>query len=170
MGVGDSYPFPEMTDQALGPSGPVLVTGGNGYVASWLVKRLLELGHDVHATVRHATDPVETSHLEAIAADSPGALSLYEAELLDPLGFDRAMTGCEVVFHTASPVFGRGVRDPMRVLIEPATGGTRNVLEAVNRCPSVRRVVLTSSVSAVYGDAVDMAETEDGYFQRESLE
>ena len=153
-----------MTDRTLGPSGSVLVTGGNGYVASWLVKRLLELGHDVHATVRHAADPVETSHLEAIAADSPGALSLYEAELLDPLGFDRAMNGCEVVFHTASPVIGRGVRDPVRVLIEPATGGTRNVLEAVNRCSSVRRVVLTSSVGAIYGDAVEMAETEKGLF------
>ena len=41
----------EMTDRTLGPPGPVLVTGGNGYVASWLVKRLLGLGHDVHATV-----------------------------------------------------------------------------------------------------------------------
>ena len=153
-----------MTHRALGPSGPVLVTGGNGYVASWLVKRLLELGHDVHATVRHAADPEETSHLEAIASGSPGALSLYEAELLDPLGFDRAMAGCEVVFHTASPVIGRGVRDPMRVLIEPATGGTRNVLEAVNRCPTVHRVVLTSSISAVYGDAVEMAGTEEGRF------
>ena len=34
--------------------GPVLVTGGNGYVASRVVKRLLEPGLDVHATVRDA--------------------------------------------------------------------------------------------------------------------
>ena len=154
----------EMTDRALGPSGSVLVTGGSGYVASWLVRRLLELGHDVHATVRDPADPRETLHLEAIAADAPGSLSLYGAELLDPLGFDRAMTGCQVVFHTASPVVGRGVRDPMRVLIEPATSGTRNVLEAVNRCPSVRRVVMTSSVGAIYGDAVEMSGTEEGCF------
>ncbi len=154
----------EMTNRVLWPPGPVLVTGGNGYVASWLVKKLLELGHDVHATVRNPADPRETLHLESIAADSPGALSLYGAELLDPLGFDRAMTGCEVVFHTASPVIGRGVRDPMRVLIEPATSGTRNVLEAVNRCPSVRRVVLTSSVGAIYGDAVELAGTEERCF------
>ena len=153
-----------MTDRVLGPPSPVLVTGGSGYVASWLVKRLLELGHDVHATVRDPADPRETLHLEAIAVDAPGSLSLYGAELLDPLGFDRAVTGCEVVFHTASPVIGRGVRDPMRVLIEPATSGTRNVLEAVNRCPSVRRVILTSSVGAIYGDAVEMIGTEEGCF------
>ncbi len=154
----------EMTDGVFAPSAPVLVTGGSGYIASWLVKRLLELGHDVHATVRDLADPKETLHLETIAKDFPGSLSLYEAELLDPAGFDRAMVGCEVVFHTASPTIARGVRDPMRVLIEPATCGTRNVLEAVNRCPSVRRVVLTSSVSAIYGDAIEMAETEEGCF------
>ena len=157
-------PLNEVTDRPPGPPGAVLVTGGNGYIASWLVKRLLELGHDVHATVRPSADPEEILHLEAIAADSRGTLSLHGAELLDPLGFDRAMTGCELVFHTASPVIGRGVRDPMRVLIEPATSGTRNVLEAVNRCPSVRRVVLTSSVGAIYGDAVEMAGTEEGCF------
>ena len=52
----------------------------------------------------------------------------------------------------------------MRDLIEPATSGTRNVLETANRCPSVRRVVLTSSVAAIYGDAIDMAGTEAGCF------
>ena len=154
----------EMADPAPGTACPVLVTGGSGYIGSWLVKSLLELGQDVHATVRDPADPKETRHLEAMATDSAGSLSLYGAELLDPAGFDRAMAGCEAVFHTASPVIGRGVRDPMRVLIEPATSGTRNVLEAVNRCPTVRRVVLTSSVAAIYGDAIEMAGTEEGCF------
>ena len=34
-------------------SKPVLVTGANGYVASWLVKLLLEQGFTVHAAVRN---------------------------------------------------------------------------------------------------------------------
>ncbi|MBW2562056.1 MAG: NAD-dependent epimerase/dehydratase family protein, partial [Deltaproteobacteria bacterium] len=33
-------------------SKPVLVTGGTGYVASWIIKMLLEEGITVHATVR----------------------------------------------------------------------------------------------------------------------
>ena len=95
---------------------------------------------------------------------SPGTLSLFPADLMERGGFDRAMAGCSIVFHTASPVLVRGVDDPVRQLIEPATRGTRNVLEAANRTPSVRRVVLTSSVSAIYGDAVDMRRIEAGRF------
>ena len=37
-------------------SKPVLVTGGNGYIASWLVNYLLDDGIDVHATVRNRSD------------------------------------------------------------------------------------------------------------------
>ena len=34
------------------PSPRVCVTGGGGYIASWLVKLLLSRGYAVHATVR----------------------------------------------------------------------------------------------------------------------
>lgn len=137
-------------------SGPVLVTGGNGYIASWLVRRLLDRGFDVHATVRDTSDPARTDHLRATARGRPGTLSLFDADLLQAGGFERAMAGCDLVFHTASPLIVRDVVDPVRDLVEPATHGTRNVLEAVNRTRSVRRVVLTSSIVAIYGDAADL--------------
>ena len=146
------------------PPGPVLVTGGNGYVASWLVKRLLEHGFDVHATVRDPHDPRKAAHLSAVAQDCPGTLSLFRADLLDASAFDHPMTGCSVVFHTASPLIVRRVQDPLRDLIEPATAGTCNVLEAANRTPSVRRVVLTSSIVAVYGDAADLVQIDRDRF------
>lgn len=144
--------------------GPVLVTGGNGYVASWLVKRLLDLGLDVRATVRDPQDPRKTAHLNAVAHDCPGTLSLLRADLLDPDAFDPAMADCRLVFHTASPLIVRRVKDPLRDLIEPATAGTRNVLEAANRTPSVRRVVLTSSIVATYGDAADLEHIDGDRF------
>ncbi len=40
-------------------------------------------------------------------------------------------------------------------LVGPAVEGTENVLGSVNRCPSVQRVVLTSSIAALYGDPWD---------------
>ena len=153
-----------MPNRTVRPCGPALVTGANGYIASWLVKRLLEHGLDVHGTVRDPRDPAKTGHLRAIARDCPGTLSLFRADLLDPDGFDRAMEGCRLVFHTASPLIVREVDDPVRDVIEPATRGTRHVLEAANRMPSVRRVVLTSSIVAIYGDAVDLEEIEADRF------
>ena len=35
-----------------GDKGTVCVTGGTGFIASWLIKRLLEEGYSVHTTVR----------------------------------------------------------------------------------------------------------------------
>ena len=146
------------------PPGPILVTGANGYIASWLVRRLLELGVNVHATVRDAKDPTKTDHLRTIALDRPGTLSLFDADLLEAGAFDRAMTGCHVVFHTASPLIVRDVVNPVRDLVQPATRGTRHVLAAANRISSVRRVVLTSSIVAIYGDAADLEGIEADRF------
>ena len=44
----------------------VLVTGANGYVASWIVKKLIDKGHTVHATVRDINDTSKTDHLKSL--------------------------------------------------------------------------------------------------------
>lgn len=106
---------PEPRDPGVGP---VLVTGGNGYIASWVVKLLLDLGFSVRATVRDPADRAKTGHLLSMAAESPGNLTLFQADLLESGGFDRAMANCGLVFHTASPVAIRGVADPVRELVE----------------------------------------------------
>ena len=41
----------------------VLVTGANGYLASWIVKKLLIEGHTVHATVRDIHNREKINHL-----------------------------------------------------------------------------------------------------------
>lgn len=143
---------------------PVLVTGGNGYIASWLVKYLLEDGINVHATVRNPDDERKVGHLRRIDEKAKGKLTLFKADLLEDGAFDAAMQGCELVFHTASPFVIRGITDAQRQLVDPAVNGTRNVLEAANRTDSVKRVVLTSSVASVYGDAADAQRTAGGVF------
>lgn len=133
---------------------PVLVTGANGYVASWVVRGLLQAGVTVHAAVRSLAEPGKVAHLLAMAEELPGELTLFTADLLKPGSYADAMRGCGVVFHTASP-FVRVVDDPQRDLVDPAVLGTRSVLSSAAETPTVRRVVLTSSVAAVYTDAVD---------------
>ncbi|OUS27624.1 diaminohydroxyphosphoribosylaminopyrimidine deaminase [Gammaproteobacteria bacterium 45_16_T64] len=143
---------------------PVLVTGANGYIASWLVKQLLEQGHQVHGTVRDKTNTHKVGHLLTLADAFPGQLTLFNADLFNEGEFDDAMLSCEYVFHTASPFIIRGLNDPQKELVDPALKGTRNVLASANRIDSVKRVILTSSVVAIYGDYVDMQNINEDVF------
>jgi len=52
----------------------------------------------------------------------------------------------------------------MEELIKPALDGTRNILQTVNETDSVQRVVLTSSMVAIYADSCDLINTKDGIF------
>lgn len=143
---------------------PVLVTGGTGYVASWIIKMLLEDGISVNATVRDPSDADKVQHLTPFAEASETQLKLFKADLLDPGSFNDAMHGCELVMHTASPFFITGIKNPEQELIQPAREETRNVLEAANKTPSVKRVVVTSSVVAIYGDNTDIKSAPGGIF------
>jgi hypothetical protein len=134
----------------------ILVTGAAGYIASWVVAQLLQAGHRVHGTVRSLSDSHKTQHLTDLQTQYPGQLVLFAADLEIPGSFDVATQNCTHVIHVASPYFFEKPKDPMRQLVQPALEGTRNVLGSVNRAPSVRRVVLTSSVVALYNNACDL--------------
>ncbi|XP_011080359.1 cinnamoyl-CoA reductase 1 [Sesamum indicum] len=126
----------------------VCVTGASGYIASWLVKFLLQRGYTVKACVRDLNDPKKTEHLLALDG-AKERLQLIKANLLDEGSFDAAVDGCDGVFHTASPFHDPG-DNPQAELIDPALKGTLNVLGSCAKSPSVKRVVLTASVGSVY--------------------
>lgn len=141
----------------------VLVTGATGYVAGWLVKRLLDTGAVVHATVRDPSDEQKIAHLKAMAESTTGKLIFFKANLLEDGSFDEAMRDCSIVFHTASPFLAAGkIVDPQRDLVDPALKGTTTVLDSVNRTASVTRVVLTSSVAAMSGGPADIEKAPGG--------
>lgn len=141
----------------------VLVTGANGYVASWIVKLLLDKGFEVHAAVRNPDNFEKNKHLIDIAKTAKGDIFFYSADLLKEGSYDKAMEGCSIVFHTASP-FILNVKDNQKDLIDPALEGTRNILNSVNKSKSVKKVVLTSSVAAIYGDNIDADNIENHMF------
>ena len=135
-------------------SKPILVTGATGYVAGYVVKKLLEEGLTVHAPVRNPDKKEKVKHLDELAAKSSGEIKYFKADLLKEGSYLEAMEGCELVIHTASP-FIASAKNPQKDLVEPALKGTENVLNSVNKVESVKRVVLTSSCVAMYGDAKD---------------
>ncbi|MEU5538687.1 NAD-dependent epimerase/dehydratase family protein [Streptomyces sp. NPDC020362] len=135
----------------------VAVTGGSGFVGSHLVRRLLERGHRVRATVRRAAQAAKARPLWEMQEAFPGRLTLFEADLLKDGSFDPAFRGCSVVFHVASPfLMPEQIEDGRRDVVDPALRGTRNVLAGIERTPEVRTLVLTSTVGAAFGDYADV--------------
>lgn len=123
----------------------VCVTGGTGFLGSWCVAVLLARGYKVRATMR---TPSKADFLKAL----PGAierLELFQADLMAPGSFDKAVDGCEAVLHTASPFFVQGGTE--EALVVPALKGTENVLTSCHKY-NVKRVALTSSTASVYAN------------------
>ncbi|PHT51681.1 hypothetical protein CQW23_06143 [Capsicum baccatum] len=127
------------------------VTGGTGYIGSWLIKSLLQMGYKVHAAVRH---PEKSSHLLKLAEGSD-RLRLFKADLREEGSFDEAVRSCSGLFHVAAPMeFGVQATENVdsyvqENIIEPAIRGTLNVLRSCLKSNSIKRVVFTSSISTV---------------------
>ncbi|MBL8324689.1 MAG: NAD-dependent epimerase/dehydratase family protein [Rubrivivax sp.] len=129
------------------PDHTVVVTGGSGYIAGFLIRQLVAEGWRVHATVRSLDK--EAALRTQLAVDN-ARLHLFAAELQSDTGWAEAMAGCSHVAHVASPV-PAGPRQAPGELIGPARDGALRALRFA-RAAGVRRFVMTSSVSAVaYG-------------------
>ncbi|XP_057431621.1 cinnamoyl-CoA reductase 1 isoform X2 [Lotus japonicus] len=148
----------------------VCVTGANGFIGSWLVRTLLEKHnprYTIHATTFPSSDP---THLFTVHPEAHSRITIFPADILDSAAVSRAIHNCSGVFHVASPCTLDDPEDPHKDLIQPAVQGTLNVLEAAKRA-GVRRVVLTSSISALVpnpnwpeGRAVDESSWTDVEF------
>lgn len=152
----------------MAESKTVMVTGATGFIASWLVKLLLEKGYTVHGTVRDPADKEKTKHLLELP-NASDKLHLFKADLLEEGSYDEAIKGCGGVFHTASPFFMDKPTDPDKELLEPAVKGTLNVLKAAKATPTVKRVVLTSSTAAVTQDdtRTEDKQVDESYWSKE---
>ncbi len=70
----------------------VFVSGVSGYVASFIVKKLLEDGYHVRGSVRSLSDPSKCDFLHRLDP-SKEALELVECDLTSPKGWKEAIQG-----------------------------------------------------------------------------
>jgi dihydroflavonol-4-reductase len=145
----------------------VTITGLTGFIAAHTAAQLLSRGDVVRGTVRSVPKARENPRLMGL----PGAadrLQLVEADLLADGAFDTAVADAEHVFHMASP-YSLEFKDAQKDLVDPAVKGTLNVLQACAKSPSVKRVVLTSSMAAITDEPDGRVLTEADWNTRSSL-
>ena len=134
------------------------VTGGAGFIGSNLVDRLTALGVEVVIVDDFSTGRHEFLSDAALAA----GVRLIEGDVLDTSTLERAVDGCDWVFHLqANADLRRGLEHPRRDL-EQNTIATSNVLEAM-RAVGVTQIAFASTGS-VYGEPVMFPTPEDAPF------
>ncbi len=130
-------------------AGKCLVTGGAGFIGSHLVEALTAAGYTVRVL-----DDLSTGLPSNLAHISP-APELIRGCVTDASVVERAVSGCEVVFHLAALAsVAKSVEDPLASHAACATGAL-NVFHQARKA-GVRRIVYAGSASA-YGNASDEA-------------
>jgi dihydroflavonol-4-reductase len=125
----------------------VMVSGGSGYIAGFLIRQLVNEGWMVNTTIRDLAREAEVRRL--IGVDN-SKIKFFEADLLSDDGWAEATTGCSHIAHLASP-FPAGVPNDEDELIIPARDGTLRVLRAAKKS-GAKKFIMTSSCAAIsYG-------------------
>ncbi|KAG5351732.1 hypothetical protein C0989_005133 [Termitomyces sp. Mn162] len=158
----------------VAPGDKVLVSGANGYIAIWVVRRFLEKGYAVRGTVRSVD---KGKYLEEYFKSYGDKFEVVVVQDITKEGaFDEAVKGVDAVAHTASPfyldaasvdgtntviiIFGQ-LFDPDIELYKPAVNGTVSILKSAQKNGShIKRVVVTSSTASVLEIGVDKVFTE----------
>lgn len=129
-----------------------LVTGGAGFIGSNIADELLRSGWAVTIL-----DDLSSGYQENLPADRRA--TFVEGDVRDRKAVERAIAGCEVVFHLAASVGNKkSIDDPVKDA-ETNVLGTINVLEAA-RAGGVGKVVISSS-AGVFGELKTIPIRED---------
>jgi len=128
----------------------ILVTGGAGFIGSWVQRLLLDQNHEVTVI-----DNLSHGHKELIDSRS----NFIPADLLDQTKLESILPGQDVVIHMASFIeVGESVKKPVE-FAENNIIGTIKLLEAMRKT-SVKKIIFSSS-ACVYGVPKKLPITED---------
>ena len=125
------------------------VTGATGFVGSHVARALADQGADLRLLMRPGSD---LRNLEQLRADR------VIGDLRDPASIEKAVAGCEVIFHVAAD-YRLWVRDPEQ-MYRSNLEGTKTILAAARK-NGIRRVVYTSSVATMGFSSNESAADED---------
>jgi len=125
--------------------GPILVTGGGGFLGTALIRMLRDRGMPVRSLARRSY-----RHLCELGVEQ------IQGDIADPRVVTAAIEGRKTVFHTAAKA---GIWGPEEEYERTNVHGTRNIIAAC-RSAGVERVVFTSSPSVVF-NGLDLAGVDE---------
>lgn len=143
----------------------ILVTGAGGFIGSHLAERLAECGYDVRAFV-HYNSFNTWGWLDTLPKTVMDNVEVFQGDIRDPHGVDKAVEGVDAVFHLAALIAIPFSYHSPDAYVDTNIKGTLNVLQAARR-HSVSRVLVTST-SEVYGTAQYVPIDEKHPFQGQS--
>lgn len=122
----------------------ILITGGTGFIGSYLRDALLAQGYGI--TLLDLWEP---------EMDIPG-VSFVHGDIRDPFAVREALQGCRSVFHLAAAHHDSGIE--RRTYFSVNEGGTKTLCQEMSSA-GVSEVCFFSTV-AVYGESGDHGERE----------
>ncbi|RAL13172.1 putative cinnamoyl-CoA reductase [Aspergillus homomorphus CBS 101889] len=128
----------------------VLLTGATGLIGFRVLQELLQkTDYTVRATVRSEEKAQMILSNPVIQKLNPGARLTYTIvpDILAEDAFDAALKNATYVIHTGSPVPVPGF-DPLTQVWKPTVEGTANLLKSALKIPTIKRVLITSSIVA----------------------
>jgi dTDP-glucose 4,6-dehydratase len=141
------------------------VTGAAGFIGSHLVERLVKEGASVRGFIRY-TSRNDPGLLKLVSPEIFRQLEIIPGDLRDPLAVQKAVDGCQMVFHLGALIsIPYSYVHPVEVA-QTNVMGTLNVLTAC-RDANVERIMQTST-SEVYGTALRVPIDEEHPLQGQS--
>lgn len=118
------------------------MTGASGLIGSAAALEALKAGYQLRVCLRRPSDRLQT----VLSKYSKQVEFITIPDLTDELAFSDKLDGVEFVLHLASPL-PRGT--DKEAYFTPAVKGTTALLKAAAQVPSIKKVVITSSLAAL---------------------
>lgn len=129
----------------------VLVTGATGHIGFGVLALLLKSGYRARVASRRLASVQKLKELPSIKPYASSVSFIEVSDFLAEHAFDEAVKDVDYIIHLASPIpdpaHAEKEFDVRKDYIEPAVQGNLGLLKAAATSPSVKRIVITSSVA-----------------------
>ncbi|KAJ5186930.1 hypothetical protein N7449_009924 [Penicillium cf. viridicatum] len=120
----------------------IFITGATGFIGSATAVAALEAGYRLRVCLRKPSKQLET----LLSEYSDQVEFVIIPDLTDETAFDNKLNGVDYVLHLASPL-PHGT--DKQTYFPPAVKGTTTLLKAAAKVPTIKKIVITSSIAAL---------------------